>query len=134
MGRSLAWRLTVYAALMRGFSDSSAALPSLSGADIIHSHGVYCAVPPIRVCISQSEKGTQFGREKPEELDSFAASVKSADAAPTQQQYEVFQYLNGRLEEQLRKLDGVLSTDLAAFGEVAKRYNVLPLYVPDIKC
>jgi photosystem II stability/assembly factor-like uncharacterized protein len=87
----------------------------------------------IQVDMKGSEANLAFPNMLNEELDSFATSVESADAAPTQQQYDVFQVLNGRLEEQLKKLDGVLSTDLAAFGEVAKRYNVQLLYVSDIK-
>jgi hypothetical protein len=87
----------------------------------------------IQVDMKGSEANLAFPNMLNEEFDSFAMSVESADAAPTQQQYDVFQVLNGRLEEQLKKLDGVLSTDLAAFGEVAKRYNVQLLYVSDIK-
>ena len=87
----------------------------------------------IQVNMKGSEANLAFPNMLNEEFDSFATSVESADAAPTQQQYDVFQVLNGRLEEQLKKLDGVLSTDLAAFGEVAKRYNVQLLYVSDIK-
>lgn len=38
--------------------------------------------------------------------------------------------LNAQLEEQLRKLDGILNTDLAAFEETARHCDITLLDVP----
>jgi hypothetical protein len=59
--------------------------------------------------------------------------VESADAAPTQQRYEVYRMLNGRLETQLAGLERVLGADLTAFAALAKKHDVPILYLPKSK-
>jgi len=107
--------------------------PVLDAADALGKKLLPIEEQLIQVNMKGSEANLAFPNMLNEELDTLATSVESADAAPTQQQYDAFQYLNGHLEEQLKKLDIVLSTDLTAFGEVAKRYNVQLLFIPDIK-
>jgi photosystem II stability/assembly factor-like uncharacterized protein len=83
----------------------------------------------IQVNMKGSEANLAFPNMLNEEFDAFAASVESADAAPTQQQYDLYKMLNGQLDEQLAKLQSVFGTDLPAFNELVKRYNVPLLYV-----
>jgi hypothetical protein len=84
----------------------------------------------IQVNMKGSELNLAFPNKLNEEFDSFAASVESADAAPTEQQEGVFKMLSAGLEEQLTKLEKILTTDLAAFEEAARRANLPLLYVP----
>jgi hypothetical protein len=84
----------------------------------------------IQVNMKGSEANLAFPNMLNEQFDTFAASVESADAAPTQQQYEVYKTLSGRLEEQLKKLNGVLNAELAAFVESLKRSNIPLIVVP----
>ena len=44
--------------------------------------------------------------------------VEQADAAPTEQTYKVFDYLDQQLTQQLREWDAVLKTDIPAFNQV----------------
>jgi photosystem II stability/assembly factor-like uncharacterized protein len=44
--------------------------------------------------------------------------VESAEAPPTAQSYEVFDYLRGKLQEQLDRLEAVVSADLARLTEL----------------
>jgi DNA-binding FrmR family transcriptional regulator len=117
---------------MRNRFQSDAKLkPVLDAADALEKKLAPVEEQLIQVNMKGSEANLAFANMLNEEFDSFAWSVESADAAPTQQQHEVFKMLNGRLEEQLRKLESILKTDLSAFGEVVKRYNVPLLYVPE---
>jgi photosystem II stability/assembly factor-like uncharacterized protein len=84
----------------------------------------------IQVNMTASEANLAFPNKLNEQFDSFASSVESADAAPTQQQYEVFKMLSARLDERLKTLDGILAADLPAFEETARRLNVPLLFVP----
>ncbi len=83
----------------------------------------------IQVNMKGSEANLAFPNMLNEEFDSFAASVESADAAPTEQQYEVFKMLNAKLEQELGRLESILKTDLPAFNELVKRSNVPLLYL-----
>jgi photosystem II stability/assembly factor-like uncharacterized protein len=107
--------------------------PVLEAADTLEKKLSPVEEELIQVNMKGSEANLAFPNMLNEEFDSFAMSVESADAAPTQQQFEVFKMLSGRLEEQLLKLETILKTDLPAFGEVARRYNVPLLYVPEVK-
>jgi photosystem II stability/assembly factor-like uncharacterized protein len=84
----------------------------------------------IQVHMNASEANLAFPGMLNEQFDSFASSVESADAAPTQQQYEVFQVLKARLDDQLGKLDDIFNHDLPAFEQAAKQYNMPLLHVP----
>lgn len=84
----------------------------------------------IQVNMKGSEANLAFPGMLNEQFDTFASSVEAADAAPTQQQYNVYAMLDAGLADQLKRLDGIISTDLAAFEETAKRYNIPILYVP----
>ncbi|HLK53315.1 MAG TPA: hypothetical protein VKU42_07655, partial [Candidatus Angelobacter sp.] len=64
-----------------------------------------------------------------EELDSFSSSVQSADGVPTQQQFEVFQKLRARLDQQLAAWKQILSTDVPAFNALMKQTDLPVLYV-----
>jgi len=51
-------------------------------------------------------------------LAALMGVVESAAAPPTAQSYEVFDYLSGKLQEQLDRLDAVVSTDLTRLNEM----------------
>ena len=66
-----------------------------------------------------------------ERLHSLLSSVESADAAPTKEQYEVFDELEKQAQllllAQYREL---MSKDLAALNEIVNKQNIPALYVP----
>jgi seryl-tRNA synthetase len=84
----------------------------------------------IQVNMKGSEANLAFPGMLNEQFDSFASSVEGADTAPTQQQYEVYTMLDAGLADQLKKLDSIISADLATFEEASKGYNIPVLFVP----
>ena len=55
------------------------------------------------------------------ELAALAGSVSSADAAPTEQAYQVFNLLKQRSDEQLAKWDQLVKNDVASLNQLAKQ-------------
>jgi hypothetical protein len=62
-------------------------------------------------------------------LSGLTSVVASADGAPTQQAYEVFHDLSGRIDQQLIQLQEVIDADVAAFNELI-RTSAIPAIVP----
>jgi hypothetical protein len=57
-------------------------------------------------------------------LVALGGVVESADSAPTQVSYEVFDMLSKQLDEQLTKWKQILGTDVPAYNEVVKKQEV----------
>lgn len=57
-------------------------------------------------------------------LQSLPSVVGSADTAPTQQSYEVFDKLSTEADEQLNKLQEIIATDVAAFNQLLVELSV----------
>jgi hypothetical protein len=57
-------------------------------------------------------------------LVALGGVVSSADAAPTKQDYELFDELNKQTDEQLAKWNEIVKTDLASFNALAKQHEV----------
>jgi len=65
-----------------------------------------------------------------ERLHSLLGSVETADAAPTKQQYEVFDDLEKQAQPLLAQYRELTSKDLAALNEMVNKQNIPALYVP----
>ncbi|HWZ44124.1 MAG TPA: hypothetical protein VNW97_11640 [Candidatus Saccharimonadales bacterium] len=83
----------------------------------------------IQVNMKGSEANLAFPNMLNEAFDSFGGSVEAGDGAPTQQQYEVFKLLRGKLDQQLAAWKQVLATDVPALNEVIKKSDVPVLRV-----
>lgn len=57
-------------------------------------------------------------------LVALGGVVESADSAPTQPSYEVFDMLSKQLDEQLAKWKQILSTDVPAYNDVVRKQEV----------
>jgi hypothetical protein len=57
-------------------------------------------------------------------LVALSGVVGSADSAPTQQSYEVFDLLSKQVDEQLTKWKALLSTDVKAYNDLIKQQEV----------
>ena len=55
--------------------------------------------------------------------------IRSADTKPTQQSYDVFNELSGKIDTQLSILDGLIGDDLAAFNDLVRESGVTPVMV-----
>jgi hypothetical protein len=58
------------------------------------------------------------------ELVALAGSVSGADAAPTEQSYQVFNMLKQRSDEQVAKWDQMVKSDLVSFNQLVKQQEV----------
>ena len=83
----------------------------------------------IQVNMKGSEANLAFPNMLNEAFDSFRASLDYADNAPTAQQYEVFKLLRGRLDQQLTAWKQIMSSDVPAFNDAVKQYNIPLLYL-----
>ena len=57
-------------------------------------------------------------------LASLGGVVGSADAAPTDQSYQVFDQLSGELQGYLDRLKTVIETDVPAFNRAAREQDI----------
>jgi hypothetical protein len=57
-------------------------------------------------------------------LAALAGVVQSADAAPTDQSYAVYDGLVVQIDEQLRKLGQIMKTDVPAFNQLVRDQNI----------
>ncbi len=62
-------------------------------------------------------------------LATLSGAVASADAAPTRQEYELFDDLVARIDVQLKRLQEILDTDVAAFNKLIRESDV-PAIIP----
>jgi hypothetical protein len=58
------------------------------------------------------------------ELVALAGSISGADAAPTEQSYQVFNMLKQRSDEQVARWDEMVKTEIAAFNQLVRQQNV----------
>lgn len=82
----------------------------------------------IQVNMKASEANLAFPNMLNEQLDSFSASVQAGDGAPTQQQFEVFRMLRGRLDQQLASWKQILASDVPALNESIRKSDLPVLY------
>ncbi|MEW6129462.1 MAG: glycosyl hydrolase [Acidobacteriota bacterium] len=57
-------------------------------------------------------------------LAALTGVVASADAAPTEQTYKVYEYLVGEINQELAKLAEIMKTDLPAFNKVVRDQEI----------
>jgi hypothetical protein len=65
-----------------------------------------------------------------ERLHSLLFSVDLADAAPTKQQYEVYEELDKQAKPLLAQYHELMSKDLPALNEMVNKQSIPALYVP----
>ncbi|HEX6905970.1 MAG TPA: hypothetical protein VF154_05120, partial [Terriglobales bacterium] len=63
------------------------------------------------------------------QLVALGGVVGSASSAPTQQSYEVYDMLSGRIDEQLAKWKEILATDVKSYNDLVRQQNVPALIV-----
>ena len=67
-------------------------------------------------------------------LAALSGTVGSGDAAPTRQEYELFDDLAARVDVQLKRLREVIATDVAAFNNLIREQGVSAVIAkPDLK-
>ncbi len=84
----------------------------------------------LQVNSKSSESNLNYPVLIDERLHSLLCSVESADAAPTKQQYEVFDDLEKEAQPLLAQYRELMSKDLPALNEMVNKQNIPALYVP----
>jgi hypothetical protein len=59
--------------------------------------------------------------------------VESADARPTDQSAQAFEFLSGALESELTRLQVLFNEDLARLNDLLDDLGLEPIVVPDIE-
>ena len=78
----------------------------------------------IQFDMKSSEGNLAYPNMLNEMFESLRNSVESADDAPTQQQYEMFDFLNKQLDEQLAAWKQIQETDVAQLNNAIKTANI----------
>ena len=84
----------------------------------------------LQVNSKSSESNLNYPVLIDERLHSLLFSVEFADAAPTKQQYEVFEDLEKQAGPLLAQYRDLMSKDLPALNEMVNKQNIPALYVP----
>lgn len=84
----------------------------------------------IQVNMKSSEGNLGFPNMLNEQYDSFRTVLESADAAPTQPDYDTFDRLHKRLETQLASWRQISSTDVPTINELGRKENIALVEVP----
>ncbi|HKV91746.1 MAG TPA: glycosyl hydrolase [Candidatus Angelobacter sp.] len=85
----------------------------------------------IQVNMKGSEANLAFPNMLNEQFDSLSSVIQAGDGAPTQQQYEAYKMLRGKLDQQLAAWKQIMASDVPAFNEFVKGMNVPALYLPE---
>ena len=83
----------------------------------------------VQVNMKGSEGNLAFPNMLNEAFDTFSHVIESADVAPTKAQRDVFQVLNGRLDEQLKKWAQIKTDDVPNVDALIKQADVPALSV-----
>src|SRR5205823_3571525 len=83
----------------------------------------------LQVKIKSSEASLNYPVLTDEQLHSIFFSVDVADAAPTQQQYAVFQGLSGKAQPLIAQWKQIMSTDVVALNQMMQKDNVPAIYL-----
>jgi hypothetical protein len=84
----------------------------------------------LQVNSKSSESNLNYPVLIDERLHSLLGSVEAADAAPTKQQYEVYDDLEKQARPLLAQYRELMSKDLPALNEMVNKQNIPALYVP----
>jgi seryl-tRNA synthetase len=83
----------------------------------------------IQVNAKSSEAMLNFPVLIDERMHSLESSLDGADAAPTQQQFQVFQELSGQAAPLLAQWKRMMSTNLVALNDLMRKENVPVIYL-----
>ncbi len=114
-------------ALRRRLAQNAEAKEVVSAAEALDKKMTAVEEELIQVKSKASEDELNYPTKLNSKLGYVQNAVDSADAAPTQAEYEVFEMFSKQLDEQLAKWNAIVSGDLAALNEQARKQNI-PLF------
>jgi len=107
--------------------------PALDAADELEHKMSAVEQQLIQVNMKGSEANLAFPSMLNERFDVFSHSIDAADTAPTKSQLDIFQMLNGQLDEQLKKWQQIKSEDVPKVSELIKQVNLPALIITEKK-
>jgi len=83
----------------------------------------------IEVKLKSSQDSLRYPLKVDGKLSQLASFVEGADAAPTQQSYELFDALGGEVEAQLARWNEVVAKDVPAFNDSMRKENIPLIWI-----
>jgi hypothetical protein len=113
------------------FNEDEKMKSALAAADDLDKKMLEVEKQLIQVDMKGSEANLAFPSMLNERFDAFSHFIDSGDTnPPTKSQMDVFQKLNGQLDEELKKWTQIKSEDVAKVSEMIKSVNLPGLVVP----
>jgi hypothetical protein len=116
--------------LARRFGDDPHYAPLLSSTKDFDKKSFDLESKLLQVNSKSSESNLNYPVLIDERLHSLLFSIDIADAAPTKQQYEVFDDLQKEVQPLLAQYHELIAKDLAALNEMVNKQSIPALYVP----
>ena len=116
--------------LTRRLGDDSAYAALVSAAKDFDKKSLDLESQLLQVNSKSSESNLNYPVLIDERFHSLLGSVESADAAPTTQQYDVYDELEKQAQPLLARYRELVSKDLRALNEMVNKQNIPALYVP----
>jgi uncharacterized coiled-coil DUF342 family protein len=116
--------------LKKWAGESTEAKQVIAAADALDKKMTPIEEQLMQVKMKSSEGSLRYPIQLNEQFDSLSHTIEYADAAPTRPQLAVYDMLNGKLQEQLKRLREVLNADLPALNELMRKSGVPALTVP----
>jgi photosystem II stability/assembly factor-like uncharacterized protein len=115
------------------FGDDQRLKPAFDAADELEHKMSAVEQQLIQVNMKGSEANLAFPTMLNERFDTFSHLIDAGDTTPTKSQLNIFQMLNGQLEEQLKKWRQIKSEDVARVSGIIKQANLPALIVTEKK-
>ena len=125
--RDLRAKLTT---LKKWSGESAQAKQVIAAADDLNKKITPIEEKLMQVQMKSSEGNLRYPNQLNEQFDSLSHTVEYADSAPTKPQIAVYDYLNGKLQEQLQALREVLDRDVPALNNLMRTSGVPSLTIP----
>lgn len=113
--------------LKKWLGDNAKGQPLLQSADALDKKMSAVEGQLIQVKLKSSEGNLRYPNMLNEEWATFAMLVDIADAAPTQQQQDVFHQLSQQTDENVAKWEQIRKTDVPALNEMMRRSGAISL-------
>ncbi len=110
--------------LKKRFANDERLKPALAAADELNKKVSAVEEQLVQVNMKGSEGNLAFPNMLNEAFDTFSHIVESADTEPTKPQRDVFQYLSGRLDEQLKKWAQLKTDEVPKVDALVKQADV----------
>jgi hypothetical protein len=115
------------------FGDDQRLKPAFDAADELEHKMSAVEQQLIQVNMKGSEANLAFPTMLNERFDTFSHLIDAGDTTPTKSQLNIFQMLNGQLEEQLKKWRQIKSEDVTRVSGIIKQANLPALIVTEKK-